>query len=70
MKFSGFRCDRCGRFYQKNELVSDGRTLIAVGLIDLKNNLKRYELCDDCLNNVFRFLEEPVSGSEVRNEIE
>lgn len=55
MKMPGFKCDRCGRLYDRNTGLtnSKGSRLVGVALVDFKKNLERYDLCDACLLEVY-----------------
>ena len=61
------KCDRCGNFYEKNELyITSGKvscsTIGGVATTDAfyRNVDKKYDLCDDCIVELFRFLNNEI----------
>lgn len=53
MKFNGYKCDACGRFYEKNEEKDkNGIPVTGIGLLNTKLGVTRYDLCDDCIKRV------------------
>lgn len=62
---SAKKCDRCGTFYEKNhERIAGVKTFDKTGnWIDWK------DLCDDCVNDLKRFLDgaKVESGKEIQD---
>lgn len=72
MKMPGYKCDRCGRLYDRNTGLtnSKGNRLIGVALVDLKKNLERYDLCDVCLLEVYSTITRmPIGLADEDNEM-
>ena len=63
MKLNRFQCDRCGKTYDRNEIVEPRgdiqHRLVGVAIVDVKRNLQRYDLCDDCLAQVLNWIDNP-----------
>lgn len=63
------KCDRCGKYYDKNEKHETsgkihGRKLAGVKTIDTNDCwYNHFDLCDDCLTDLFEFL----SGKELKD---
>ena len=54
------RCDVCGRFYvneDKNFSVNGYKAAVIAILSVNENNLKKYDVCDECAKDVFDLLE-------------
>ena len=57
------KCDRCCKYYDKNEkhtVPENGYKYILGGIattiIRTNNMFKQYDLCDECLDDLFDFL--------------
>lgn len=68
MKFNGYVCDRCGANYTKNTTRDGDKLYVGVGILDLKNHVKRFDLCDNCLTLVIKYLTETNPQREVRSD--
>lgn len=65
MKLTGFQCDRCGKYYDKHKHLGPGGHHIAgIGVVTTKLTIKRYDLCDDCIEKVMAWLTEPGSAEQ------
>ena len=61
---NAFKCDRCGAFYEKNNrkwnIKIGGKSSYIVSGVrifyEYGNNLTIYDLCDDCIARLERFL--------------
>lgn len=64
-RLHGFQCDRCGCTYDKNrskDIGLDHETkynLIGIALVNTAKQLRRVDLCDECLNEVQEWLNNP-----------
>lgn len=68
MKFNGYKCDACGRFYEKNEEKDkNGIPVTGIGLLNTKLGVTRYDLCDDCIHEV-RLMLRSADNREDANE--
>ena len=60
---TGKQCDRCGRFYKKNNTTRTGKDdpkhyVLGMYYFDNKNCLfGRHDLCDRCINALKEFLD-------------
>ena len=54
----GKKCDRCGKFYVRNQVKQEnGRYIIRAALIDSKNCVaKRWDICDECAEKLQAFM--------------
>lgn len=65
------KCDRCGSFYEKNTLHNTtgrihGSILGGIALTDISGeNDERYDLCDNCIVELFNFL----NSDKINNDI-
>lgn len=62
------RCDRCGLFYLKNEIIPKGQPSdCCIDGVDITfhnrngrfDKYKRYDLCDECIIKFMDFMESP-----------
>lgn len=54
------RCDVCGKFYvnEKKKFRINGYNAGVIAILSVnENNLKKYDVCDECAEKVFNFLE-------------
>ena len=63
------KCDRCGKYYDKNEKVHKSGIFkyTPSGIVEVSTNEKYYnakDLCDDCLEKLEKFL----NGAELMEE--
>ena len=51
------KCDRCGKYYDKNEARTEsGSVLTGVGFITANNHVLDHDLCDECIDKLKQFL--------------
>jgi hypothetical protein len=62
------KCDRCGKFYEKNLETSYKReVVVGVSFINTRDNaIEDRDLCDECIAKFKRFM----AGCELREEME
>lgn len=66
MKLNGYKCDACGKFYEKNEeRDKNGVPITGIGILNTKLGVTRYDLCDECLKKVHHVLSATNSLSDV-----
>lgn len=65
------KCDRCGQYYDKNSKHETSNKVyngiiggVATTDAFLKNVDKNYDLCDDCIGELFRFLNNEIQYGE------
>ena len=60
------KCDRCGKFYEKNhEKGKIGTVVVGVCFIDVNDNsIDDKDLCDECITKFKRFM----AGCELKEE--
>lgn len=62
------KCDRCGAFYTDNKVKSiDGKYITRIGLLNDAIIVKRFDFCDECLNEFDKFMNEP-NAMDIVNE--
>lgn len=53
MRLNGYKCDACGKFYERNEEKDkNGLPATGIGILNIKLGITRYDLCDECLKKV------------------
>ena len=63
------KCDRCGRYYEKNVLVKSKGSVIGSVIGGIYTRTKDgkadepFDLCDDCIKSLFEWMKEPNSDS-------
>lgn len=62
-RLHGFRCDRCGEEYDKNRRKNPrdatGFNVIGFAFVNTAKQLDRYDLCDQCLEELQRWVAKP-----------
>lgn len=60
MKLNRFQCDRCGKKYDANKTfditMGEKHRLVGVGLLNVNKNIHRFDLCDECLDELQEWL--------------
>lgn len=69
MKLNGYKCDACGKFYEKNsEKDKSGIPVTGIGILNVKLGVTRYDLCDECIKRVLSVLRPANSQVNVFGE--
>lgn len=56
---SAKKCDRCGCYYDHNREYKTKRNHAAINrvdLMDIENGYDRYDLCDQCISELLKFM--------------
>lgn len=61
MKINGYRCDRCGKTYKARKSC-DKKQTIGFAFVKLDLTLDRYDLCDECAEQLYNWYDDPRKG--------